>query len=128
MLHQALATEQDFTTRLDAERSLAYAAMAMKHYYDKTHLHKWFDVGQYVYLRLGHGYDIQANQNLPTCPPSYISMRPLFGISGPPDSLELGQVRMDYLSKRLINRYASYLHDYTQHEKNPYGGKKRGKT
>ncbi|KAJ5942387.1 hypothetical protein N7516_002555 [Penicillium verrucosum] len=37
MLRQAFATEQDFTIRLDAERSLSYAAMAMKNYYDKTY-------------------------------------------------------------------------------------------
>ncbi|KAJ5943722.1 hypothetical protein N7516_003890 [Penicillium verrucosum] len=55
----------DFTIRLDAERSLSYAAMAMKNYYDKAHQRKWFSPGDYVYLRLGHGYDIQANQNLP---------------------------------------------------------------
>jgi hypothetical protein len=66
MIRQAFDdAEQDFSCRLDAERSLAYAAIAMKNYYDKTHLHKWFDVGDYVYLRLGNGYDIHANQGLP---------------------------------------------------------------
>ncbi|KAJ6139967.1 hypothetical protein N7471_006453 [Penicillium samsonianum] len=59
-----MATEQDFITRLGVERSLAYAAMAMKNYY-KTHVRQWFKPGDYVYLRLGHGYDIQANQGLP---------------------------------------------------------------
>lgn len=30
MMRQAMATEQDFSIRFDAEHSLAYAAMAMK--------------------------------------------------------------------------------------------------
>lgn len=54
-----------FLFRLDAEHSLAYAAMAMRNYYDKTHIRKWFSPGDHVYLRLDNGYNIQANQGGP---------------------------------------------------------------
>ncbi|KAI3147331.1 hypothetical protein DTO046C5_10072 [Penicillium roqueforti] len=64
-MRQAFVTSQDFTARLDAEYSLAYAAMAMKNYYDKSYIRKWYSPGDFVYLRLGHGYDIKANQGLP---------------------------------------------------------------
>lgn len=66
IIRQAMAREQDFTIRLDTEHSLAYAAMAIKNYYhrSRTYIRKWFEPGDYVYLRLGHRYDIQANQDL----------------------------------------------------------------
>lgn len=39
--------------------------MAMRNYYDKTHIRKWFSPGDHVYLRLDNGYNIQANQGGP---------------------------------------------------------------
>ncbi|KAJ5158656.1 uncharacterized protein N7500_008307 [Penicillium coprophilum] len=38
--------------------------MAMKNYYDKSHMRKWLNPGGFVYLKLGHGYNIKANQGL----------------------------------------------------------------
>jgi hypothetical protein len=40
MIRQALGTEQDLTARLDVEGRIAYAYLAMQHYYDKTHARK----------------------------------------------------------------------------------------
>ncbi|KAJ5203188.1 hypothetical protein N7449_005267 [Penicillium cf. viridicatum] len=45
---------------------LGLRSHTMKNYYDKSYTRKWFASGDYVYLRLGHGYNIQANQGLPT--------------------------------------------------------------
>ncbi|KAJ5675356.1 hypothetical protein N7462_008253 [Penicillium macrosclerotiorum] len=52
--------------KLDAEHSLAFAAMKMKLYYDTHHKAIHFRVGDWVYIKLGAGYDIVANrQNIP---------------------------------------------------------------
>jgi len=39
--------------------------MAMKRYYDVKHKLMHFNVGDFVYLRLDHGYDIPYNKLLP---------------------------------------------------------------
>ncbi|SMY25221.1 unnamed protein product [Zymoseptoria tritici ST99CH_1A5] len=46
-----------------ADEALAFAAVDMKHRYDKKHRRLTFDVGDYAYLRLHHGYRIQGEDS-----------------------------------------------------------------
>ncbi|KAJ5654644.1 hypothetical protein N7490_001647 [Penicillium lividum] len=55
-----------FLSRLDAEHSIAFAAMEMKRRFDSSHRPIHFKVGDYVLLKLGDGYNIPANHRLPT--------------------------------------------------------------
>jgi hypothetical protein len=67
LFYQApLSRDADFTARADAETSLAFAAVSMKKYYDDKHLPKHFDVGDHVYIKLGHGFNIPTNDPLPS--------------------------------------------------------------
>jgi len=52
--------------RADAEHSIAWAAMKMKAQYDRKHRPIHFEPGDQVYLKLGDGYQSQANRVLPT--------------------------------------------------------------
>jgi hypothetical protein len=71
MLPQAFDHDQDFQARIDAEQSLAYAAMKMKTYFDRKHKPIHFQPGECVYLKLTTnttdkpGYTIPANADRP---------------------------------------------------------------
>lgn len=55
------ADEPDIAARADAEHSMAWAAMRMKHYYDRRHSPIHFEEDDMVYLKLGDGYTLPAN-------------------------------------------------------------------
>ena len=44
--------------RTDAESSLAFAAMVMKRQYDARHKPIHFEVGDWVYIRLGEAFQL----------------------------------------------------------------------
>lgn len=51
--------------RADAELSITYAAMSMKAVYDDKNQLTHFTVGEWVYIKLGDGYNIVSNSWLP---------------------------------------------------------------
>ncbi|KAJ5689575.1 hypothetical protein N7462_003967 [Penicillium macrosclerotiorum] len=70
MMPQAFDHDTEFQARVDAEQSLAYAAMKMKTYFDKKHKPIHFQAGEWVYLKLSTdttdpGYSIPANADKP---------------------------------------------------------------
>ncbi|EAQ91761.1 hypothetical protein CHGG_03696 [Chaetomium globosum CBS 148.51] len=46
--------------RMEAHDAVAIAAMTMKHYYDRRHMPRFFDVGSKVWLRVHKGYNMPA--------------------------------------------------------------------
>ncbi|OGM40970.1 hypothetical protein ABOM_010505 [Aspergillus bombycis] len=62
MLRQVF--QQDFTSRLDAEQELGWAAFQMKQYYDRNRVPIEFEIGDEVFLKLHQGYKLPANKRV----------------------------------------------------------------
>ncbi|KAI0997351.1 hypothetical protein K3495_g10832 [Podosphaera aphanis] len=51
-------------SHIDAKDAIEFAAMRMKEYYDRKHQPRFFDVGDWVMIRLHHGYTLPALKGL----------------------------------------------------------------
>lgn len=57
---QLVVVDQYKPAHIDAKDAIAFAAMRMKHYYDRAHQPRFFNVGDAVNLRLHRGYTMPS--------------------------------------------------------------------